>query len=91
MIWGSDEDQVDPVMETRTYQVEMKVTEQAVETTYRFEERHAIWTPKELDAAITLSGRFERCALYGEFDIDQTFNNSKWSWRMIPVLKVLPA
>lgn len=85
--WGEEDDPVDPVREIHTYQVTMEVKEGDRSTTYRFMETQAIWTPKEVDAAIRLSGVFDTVAWYGEFDINQLFNNSKWSWRMIPVMR----
>ena len=89
MVWGNEQDPVNSVLETRTFNVEMTVNNNGLETRYQFEELQAIWTPKEMEAAIKLSGCFELCAIYGEFDINQVFNHSKWSWRMISVLKVL--
>jgi SAM-dependent methyltransferase len=87
MQWGGEKDTVDPITETHVFQVTMTITENEATTNYHFEETQAIWTPKEVEAAVRLSGVFDVMDWYGTFDINQAFNNSRWSWRMIPVLR----
>jgi hypothetical protein len=55
--------------------------------TYSFTVDQGVWTVREIKAAVMLAGCFELCALFGDFDLYQEFNNSKWSWRLIPVLR----
>ncbi|MEA3297282.1 MAG: class I SAM-dependent methyltransferase [candidate division Zixibacteria bacterium] len=40
-----------------------------------------------LKALIELSGRFRIVEIYGDLDINQTFDKTKKSWRLIPVLQ----
>lgn len=85
--WREPVEPVDPVRETKHYTVTVTVTERNQETAFPFSVEQAIWTPKELEALARLSGCFHLRAMHGEFDINQIFNNSKWSWRMIVILQ----
>ena len=87
MQWGKDEDPVDPIEEIYSYEVTAVVTESGRTSTSTFQEYQAIWTPREIEAAVRLAGNLEITAWYGALDINQIFNNSKWSWRMIPVMR----
>ena len=87
MRWGKDCDPVDPIEGIRSCEVTAVVTEPGRSQTIVFEEYQALWTRKEIDAAVRLAGGLEVVAWYGALDIHQIFNNSKWSWRMIPVMR----
>lgn len=85
--WREPAEPVDPIRETKQYTLMVTVTEQQKEMVFPFSIEQAIWTPKEMEALAKLSGCFHLRAMHGEFDINQNFNNSKWSWRMIVVLQ----
>ena len=63
------------------------MTEPGRSQTITFQEYQALWTWKEIEAAVRLAGDLEIVDWHDALDINQKSNNSKWSWRMIPVMR----
>ncbi|MBT5877043.1 MAG: class I SAM-dependent methyltransferase [Candidatus Latescibacteria bacterium] len=87
MQWGEASDPVDPIREVHSWKVTAEIKDSSHSRTLQYTEEQAIWTRQEIEAAARLAGGLEIVAWYGAFDTNQTLNNSRWSWRMIPVLR----
>ncbi len=84
--WGSDPT-VDPLTEIATSNVLIKVEKDGKSDSFEFETETRLYTAGLMRALIEMSGRFNITTMYGDLNIDQPFDNSKKSWRMILVLK----
>jgi SAM-dependent methyltransferase len=85
--WGTPGDPYDPIAEIREARVEMRVRRGAREEVHVDRCRMREWTAAELDAAVRLSGAFAIAEQHGAFSLDQPFDATPASWRMISVLR----
>lgn len=88
-VWGAEGSLFDPLTEISevrvTYTVEHDGRQQLHESTTRT--RH--YSAGLIHALVSLSGRFAIAAMYGDLDVNQPFDNSDKSWRMVLVLRKL--
>ncbi|MBD3298574.1 MAG: methyltransferase domain-containing protein [candidate division Zixibacteria bacterium] len=84
--WGVDE-QFDPITQLATSTIHMEVKRGTDTQTYDFENLDRCHTHQELKLLIEQSGVFEPMTWLGALDVKQPLDNSKESWRMIPVLR----
>lgn len=85
--WGGDDDQFDPISQTTRITVRMDVSKDGDTKTYEFTNVDRRLTKQELAALVENSGVLEAAAWLGVLNVDQPFDNSKQSIRMVPVLR----
>ncbi|GAB4326190.1 MAG: hypothetical protein Kow0074_20490 [Candidatus Zixiibacteriota bacterium] len=86
--WGVDEE-FDPITQISKSHVHMEIERKGETTSHDFTNIDRVHTHQELKLLIAHSGVFEDVAWLGALDPDRPFDNSKDSWRMIPVLRKL--
>ncbi len=83
--WGS-ENKFDPLTEIVTSKVKFEINRNGEIDNFESETQTRLYTAGLIRALIEMSGKFYISAMYGDIDINQPFDNSKKSWRMVLVL-----
>ena len=78
---------IDPLTEISDVKVRYIVEKHGKTTEHQFETQTRAYTAGLMRALIELSGRFKIANMYGDLDVNQPFDNTDKSWRMIFVLK----
>ncbi len=84
--WGS-ENKLDPLTEISHAKVKFEITKNNEVENFETETQTRLYTAGLIRALIEMSGKFRISAMYGDIDINQPFDNSKKSWRMVLVLR----
>ena len=84
--WGS-ESKLDPLTEVEDVTVRYTVESEDGTETYEGHTRSRHISAGLIRALIENSGRFKIAAMYGDLKLEQPFDDSKKSWRMILVLR----
>lgn len=87
MSWGLDDVHFDPISQISQSTVRMDVTRDGKTETHRFINTDRTYTHQEFLLLIEKSDVFQVCEWLGALDPNQPLDNSKASWRMIPVLR----
>ncbi|MBI5867432.1 MAG: class I SAM-dependent methyltransferase [candidate division Zixibacteria bacterium] len=87
--WGYEDDPYDPIAQITRCRVHIEVRENGHSTKMDFIDLDRSLTHQEFILLIEKSGVFETLDWLGKLDLDQPFDNSKQSVRMIPILKKL--
>jgi SAM-dependent methyltransferase len=85
--WGYEDDPYDPITQITRSRVHLEVNENGHSTKMDFVDLHRALTHQEFVLLIERSDVFEAVAWLGRLDVNQPFDNSKQSVRMIPVLR----
>ena len=85
--WGYEDDPYDPITQITRSRVHLEVKENGNSTKMDFVDLHRALTHQEFVLLIERSDVFEAVAWLGKLDVNQPFDNSKQSVRMIPVLR----
>ncbi|MDF1545326.1 MAG: class I SAM-dependent methyltransferase [bacterium] len=78
---------LDPLTEISDVTVSYEIERNGEKKRHLFRTQTRSYTAGLMRALIELSGRFKIANMYGDLDINQPFDNSKKSWRMIFVLR----
>jgi hypothetical protein len=87
MSWGLDDLHFDPITQIADSTVRIEVDRNGKTETHEFTNTDRTYTYHEFALLIEKSGAFEICEWLGALDPNQPLDNSKASWRMIPVLR----
>lgn len=85
--WAVNQPKADPLTQVIACEVVMTVVDNGKPMTFRETARERFSTLQELSALATLSGAMSFHGAYGDFRLDQPFDNSPAARRMIVVLK----
>lgn len=85
--WAVNQPKADPVTQVIECEVVMTVVDNGKPVTFRETARERFSTLQELSALARLSGAMSFQSAYGDFRLDQPFDNSPTARRMIIVLK----
>jgi SAM-dependent methyltransferase len=85
--WGLDDISFDPITQIAHSKVKIEIERDGQIDKLEFTNIDRTLTHQELKLILTQSGVFEAVDWLGALDPDKPFDNSKQSWRMIPVLR----
>jgi len=88
--WGNERDRLDPITQINTAHVRIEVTKNGNSSMYDFTSQPRVLTHQEFMMAIEKADVFETVDWLGKLDPDQPFDDSRDSYRMMPVLQKLP-
>jgi SAM-dependent methyltransferase len=87
LLWGTNHPKFDTLTGIADVAVEMRVKDADQELVIHDSARERFLSPQEIALLARLSGRLEVAGWYGDFSLDQPFDDSPTSRRMIAVLQ----
>lgn len=85
--WAKNRPQIDPINGVFLTEIEVRVNDHGQEVIFQDSACERILTAQEICLLAELSGVFEPIAWYGDYDINQPYDSSPASHRMIAVLR----
>jgi ubiquinone/menaquinone biosynthesis C-methylase UbiE len=82
-----DQDRIDPLRQTQAMTLNIDVMQGENEERYSVRRAYRVYHFLEFQALVRLAGGFEPVICYGAFNSSIILDNSRRSWRMIPVLR----
>lgn len=82
-----DQARIDPLRQTQAMNLSIEVIQRENEASYTVRRAFRVYHYLEFQALVRLAGGFEPVICYGAFNSSIILDNSRRSWRMIPVLR----